>query len=75
MTVKSRWAHDFNKKLQELFRFEFDLPAVFIDTFHRKQSEHEVDKLLNVRNLHTNVKTQFETMLIILDTTFYWQRG
>ena len=42
MTFKSRWAHDFNKKLQELYHFEFDLPAVFIDTFHRRQSEHEV---------------------------------
>ena len=34
-----------------------------------------VDKSSNVRNLHTDVKTQFETMLIILDTTIYWQRG
>ena len=42
MTFKSRWADDFNKKLQELFRFDFDLPAVFIDTFHSKKSEHEV---------------------------------
>jgi len=40
---EKRWAHDFNKKLQELYHFEFDLPAVFIDTFHRRQSEHEVE--------------------------------
>jgi len=43
---EKRWARDFNKELRELFHFDFDLPAVFIDTFHRKSSEHEAEMFL-----------------------------
>ena len=53
--MRSRWARDFNTELRELFHFDFDLPAVFIDTFHRKKSEHEVT-LSSTRSSHETLQ-------------------
>merc|ERR1719219_330767 len=41
--TEKRWAGDFNKKLKDIFHFDFDLPAVFIDTFHRRTNQHEAE--------------------------------
>lgn len=38
------WSARLNEKLQEEFNFDFDLPAVFIDTFHNREKPDEVDK-------------------------------
>ena len=38
------WTARFNEKLQKEFNFDFDLPAVFIDTFHNREKADEVDK-------------------------------
>ena len=38
------WTDRLNEKLQEEFNFNFDLPAVFIDTFHNREKQDEVDK-------------------------------
>ena len=38
------WTDRLNEKLQEEFNFNFDLPAVFIDTFHNREKPDEVDK-------------------------------
>ena len=38
------WTARLNEKLQEEFNFDFDLPAVFIDTFHNREKQDEVDK-------------------------------
>ena len=81
--ILSRWAHDFNKKLQELFHFEFDLPAVFIDTFHRKQSEHEVafahhpvDKLLKRQQFDNKpLQTGYLSRCNVVMLTLNWRRA
>ena len=41
---ESIWKEQLNTKLQEEFNFELDLPAVFIDTFHNREKQDEVDK-------------------------------
>ena len=41
---ESIWKEQLNTKLQEEFNFDVDLPAVFIDTFHNREKEDEVDK-------------------------------
>ena len=38
------WTDRLNAKLQKEFNFSFDLPAVFIDTFHNREKPDEVDK-------------------------------
>ena len=38
------WTDRLNAKLQKEFNFSFDLPAVFIDTFHNREKLDEVDK-------------------------------
>ena len=38
------WTDRLNEKLQEEFNFDFDLPVVFIDTFHNREKLDEVDK-------------------------------
>eukprot|EP00092_Neocalanus_flemingeri_P013563 GFUD01014626.1.p1 GENE.GFUD01014626.1~~GFUD01014626.1.p1 ORF type:complete len:373 (+),score=85.09 GFUD01014626.1:55-1173(+) len=38
------WAKQFNERLQKDFKFEFDLPAIFIDTFHNRKNREEVEK-------------------------------
>ena len=38
------WTDRLNEKLKEEFNFNFDLPAVFIDTFHNREKPVEVDK-------------------------------
>ena len=38
------WTARLNEKLQEEFNFDFDLPAVFIDSFHNREKPDEVDK-------------------------------
>ena len=38
------WTDRLNEKLQEEFNFDFDLPAVFIDSFHNREKPDEVDK-------------------------------
>jgi GTP-binding protein EngB required for normal cell division len=42
--TEERWAQQFNKKLREEFKFNFDLPAVFIDTFYHAGSALETAK-------------------------------
>jgi len=64
---EKKWARDFNTELRELFHFDFDLPAVFIDTFHRKKSEHEVEMFLN------NTLKLWEFAEGKLDSPFYCQ--
>ena len=41
---ESIWTEQLNAKLQEEFNFQLDLPAVFIDTFHNREKQDEVDK-------------------------------
>ena len=41
---ESIWTKQLNAKLQEEFNFQLDLPAVFIDTFHNREKQDEVDK-------------------------------
>ena len=38
------WTDGLNEKLQKEFNFNFDLPAVFIDSFHNREKPDEVDK-------------------------------
>lgn len=38
------WKDQFNRRLRKDFGFDFDLPAVFIDTFHNRKNELEVLK-------------------------------
>ena len=38
------WTDRLNEKLQEEFNFDFDPPAVFIDSFHNREKPDEVDK-------------------------------
>ena len=52
-----RWAGDFNKKLKEIFHFDFDLPAVFIDTFHRRTNQHEVSVFILQSKIQCNAFT------------------
>ena len=52
-----RWAGDFNKKLKEIFHFDFDLPAVFIDTFHRRTNQHEVSVFILQSKMQCNAFT------------------
>ena len=44
---ESQWSQQFNSILREEFNFDFDLPAVFVDTFHKRagrDSHIEVEK-------------------------------
>ena len=44
---ESQWSQQFNSILREEFNFDFDLPAVFVDTFHKREgrdSHIEVEK-------------------------------
>ena len=43
-TDEEMWAKQFNLHLRKDFGFDFDLPAVFIDTFHNRKNEVEVQK-------------------------------
>jgi len=43
-TDEEMWAKQFNLRLRKDFGFDFDLPAVFIDTFHNRKNEVEVQK-------------------------------
>ena len=38
------WSKQFNERLRKDFKFDFDLPVVFIDTFHNRQNTREVQK-------------------------------
>jgi len=38
------WAEQFNKRLRKDFKFDFDLPVVFIDTFHNRKNAAEVEE-------------------------------
>ena len=38
------WAEQFNKRLRKDFKFDFDLPVVFIDTFHNRKNVAEVEE-------------------------------
>ena len=42
--TEDTWAKQFNQRLRKDFKFDFDLPAVFIDTFHNRKNQAEVEK-------------------------------
>ena len=43
---ESIWRRNLNTALQKELNFDVDLPAVFIDTFHNREKQDEVDKFL-----------------------------
>lgn len=65
LTIPPRWAKEFNEKLQSLFHFEVDLPAVFIDTFYYKKDAKEV------ASFASNTKKLWELAQDKLETPFY----
>ena len=51
---ESIWREKLNTKLQKEFNFNINLSAVFIDTFHNREKQDEVDKFSeNTRVLWT----------------------
>lgn len=53
------WVKQFNQRLQKDFKFDFDLPAIFIDTFHNRKNTAEVQKFQqNVDNLWKFAETR-----------------
>jgi len=59
------WAKQFNQRLRKDFKFDFDLPAVFIDTFHNRKSPTEVEKF------EQNVQILWEFAESRLDSPFW----
>jgi len=56
------WVKQFNQRLQKDFKFDFDLPAIFIDTFHNRKNTAEVQKFQqNVDNLWKFAETRLDS--------------
>jgi len=63
--TEDSWAEQFNQRLRKDFKFDFDLPAVFIDTFHNRKNQAEVEKF------QQNVKILWEFAQSRLDSPFW----
>lgn len=56
------WSKQFNERLRKDFKFDFDLPVVFIDTFHNRQNTREVQKFQqNVETLWQFAQSRLES--------------